>query len=113
ALAIAEMLRGGTTCANENYFFPDVQAAVYRKHGFRALVGLPVINFPTAWARSDDEYFDKAGEVHDQWRDDPLIATAFAPHAPYTVSDANLWRVRMLSYQLDIKVHLQTHATAQ
>ena len=58
-LAIAEMLRGGTTCANENYFFPDVQAAVYKRHGFRALVGLPVINFPTAWARSDDEYFDK------------------------------------------------------
>jgi len=113
ALAIAEMLRGGTTCANENYFFPDVQAAVYRKHGFRALVGLPVINFPTAWARSDDEYFDKAGEVHDQWRDDPLIATAFAPHAPYTVSDANFERVRMLSDQLDTQVHLHTHETAQ
>ena len=30
-LAIAEMLRGGTTCCNENYFFPDVQAATYRK----------------------------------------------------------------------------------
>ncbi len=35
-LAIAEMLRGGTTCANENYFFPDAQAAVYKKYGFRA-----------------------------------------------------------------------------
>ena len=54
-LAIAEMLRGGTTCANENYFFPDVQAAVYKRHGFRARVGLPVIDFPTAWAKSDDE----------------------------------------------------------
>src|SRR3546814_5716056 len=61
-----------TTCVNENYFFPDVQAAVYKRHGFRARVGLPVIDFPTAWAKSDDAYFDKAGEVHDQWRDDPL-----------------------------------------
>ncbi|HBK45691.1 MAG TPA: TRZ/ATZ family hydrolase [Xanthomonadaceae bacterium] len=112
-LAIAEMLRGGTTCANENYFFPDVQAAVYSKHGFRALVGLPVINFATAWARSDDEYFDRAGQVHDQWRDDALIATAFAPHAPYTVSDANFERVRMLADQLDMQVHLHTHETAQ
>jgi 5-methylthioadenosine/S-adenosylhomocysteine deaminase len=41
ALAIAEMLRGGTTCCNENYFFPDVQAATYRQHGFRARIGLP------------------------------------------------------------------------
>ncbi len=112
-LAIAEMLRGGTTCVNENYFFPDVQAATYRHHGFRARVGLPVIDFPTAWASSDDEYFDKAGEVHDQWRDDALIATAFAPHAPYTVNDGNFERVRMLSDQLDVPVHLHLHETAQ
>ncbi|MGH8033117.1 MAG: TRZ/ATZ family hydrolase [Luteimonas sp.] len=112
-LAIAEMLRGGTTCVNENYFFPDVQAATYKRHGFRARVGLPVIDFPTAWARSDDEYFDKAGEVHDQWRDDALIATAFAPHAPYTVNDANFARTRMLADQLDVPVHLHLHETAQ
>lgn len=112
-LAIAEMLRGGTTCVNENYFFPDVQAATYKRHGFRARVGLPVIDFPTAWAASDDEYFDKADEVHDQWRDDALIATAFAPHAPYTVNDANFERVRMLADQLDIPVHLHLHETAQ
>lgn len=113
ALAIAEMLRGGTTCASENYFFPDVQAAVYKRHGFRALVGLPVIDFPTAWASSSDEYFDRAGEVHDQWRGDSLIGTAFAPHAPYTVSDTNFERIRMLSDQLDVPVHLHTHETAQ
>lgn len=111
ALSIAEMLRGGTTCVNENYFFPDVQAAVYKRHGFRARVGLPVIDFPTAWANSDDEYFARAGEVHDQWRDDPLIATAFAPHAPYTVSDKSLERIRVLADQLDIPVHLHTHET--
>ena len=112
-LAIAELLRGGVTCVNENYFFPDVQAATYRRHGFRARIGLPVIDFPTAWAASDDEYFDKAGAVHDQWRDDPLIATAFAPHAPYTVNDANFERVRMLADQLDVPVHLHLHETAQ
>ncbi|QQP99626.1 TRZ/ATZ family hydrolase [Lysobacter enzymogenes] len=113
ALSIAEMLRGGTTCANENYFFPDVQAAVYKRHGFRARVGLPVIDFPTAWAKTSDEYFDRAGEVHDLWRDDALVATAFAPHAPYTVSDANFERIRMLADQLDLPIHLHTHETAQ
>ncbi len=112
-LAIAEMLRGGTTCVSENYFFPDVQAATYKRHGFRACIGLPVIDFPTAWAKSDDEYFDKAGEVHDQWRKDALIGTAFAPHAPYTVSDDNFAHIRMLADQLDIPVHLHLHETAQ
>lgn len=116
ALAIAEMLRGGTTCTNEHYFFPDVQAAVYKKHGFRARVAMPIIDFPTAWAQSSDEYFDRAIEVHDQWRDDPLVATTFGPHAPYTVSDANFERIRMLADQLDVPVdvpvHLHTHETA-
>lgn len=113
ALAIVEMLRGGTTCCNENYFFPDVQAASYAQHGFRARVGLPVIDFPTAWATGDDQYFERAREVHDAWCDHPLVATAFAPHAPYTVSDENFERIRMLADQLDIPVHLHLHETAQ
>ena len=112
-LSIAEMLRGGTTCANENYFFPDVQAAVYKQHGFRARVGAVIIDFPSAWAKSDDEYFDRACELHDNWRDDALVATAFAPHAPYTVSDVNFERIRMLADQLDVPVHLHLHETAQ
>jgi len=111
-LAVAEMLRGGTTCCNENYFFPDVLAATYRRLGFRAVVGLPVIDFPTAWAQSHDEYFDKAAEVHDQYRTDALIGTAFAPHAPYTVDDRGFERIRMLADQLDIPVHCHLHETA-
>ncbi len=111
-LAVAEMLRGGTTCANENYFFPDAIGATYRKLGFRAVVGLPVIDFPTAWAKSDDEYFERAGEVHDSFIGDPLISTAFVPHAPYTVSDSSFERIRTLADQLDISVHLHTHETA-
>ena len=111
-LAIAEMIRGGTTCCNENYFYPDVQAATYRRHGFRALVGLPIIEFPTPWAASTDEYFDKALAVHDDLRGDVLVGTSFAPHAPYTVSNASFERVRLLSDQLDLPVHLHLHETA-
>lgn len=112
-LAIAEMLRGGTTCCNENYLFPDVQAATYLKYGFRAVVGLPFIEFPTAWARSRDEYFDKNLAVHDEFRGEALITTTLAPHAPYTVSNEAFERIRLMSDQLDIPVHLHLHETAQ
>ena len=112
-LAIAEMLRGGTTCCNDNYFFPDVQAETYKAHGFRALVGLPVIDFPTAWASTADEYFDKALAVHARWQDDTLVGTALAPHAPYTVSDANFERIRDVSARLGLRVHCHVHETAQ
>ena len=112
-LAIAEMLRGGTTCANENYFFPDVAAATYRAHGFRAVVGLPIIEFPSAGARDTDEYFARACELADALRGDALIGAAFAPHAPYTVGDASFARVRLLADQLDLPVHLHLHETEQ
>ncbi|MGH8172095.1 MAG: TRZ/ATZ family hydrolase [Rhodanobacteraceae bacterium] len=112
-LAIAEMLRGGTTCCNENYFFPDVQAATYRRLGFRAMVGIPIVEFSSAWASSLDEYFDKGLAVHDEFRGEALIGTSIAPHAPYTVSDASFERIRVLSDQLDVPVHLHLHETAQ
>lgn len=112
-LAIAEMLRGGTTCCNENYFFPDAQAATYKAHGFRALTALPIIEFPSAWAGDRDEYFERALAVHDRYRGDPLIGTPFAPHAPYTVADASFERIRTLSDQLDLPVHLHLMETAQ
>ena len=112
-LAVAEMLRGGTTCCNENYFFPDVQAATYRRMGFRAVVGLPFIEFPSAWAASPAEYFDKGLEVHDNYRRDPLVSFSFAPHAPYTVSDDSFERIRVLAEQLDLPVHCHVHETAK
>jgi 5-methylthioadenosine/S-adenosylhomocysteine deaminase len=112
-LAIAEMLRGGTTTCNENYFFPDAFAQACRSFGFRARVGLPIVEFPSAWAASTDEYFDRALAVHDELKGDPLLACTFAPHAPYTVSDASFERVRTLSDQLDLPVHLHLHETAQ
>ena len=112
-LAIAEMLRGGTTCCSENYFFPDAQAAAYKAHGFRAMVGLPIIEFPSAWAKDRDEYFERALTVHDQYRGDSLIGMTFAPHAPYTVADESFERIRTLSDQLDLPVHLHLMETAQ
>ncbi len=111
ALAAAEMLRGGTTCFNDMYFFPDVTAKVCADAGLRAMVGLIVIDFPTAWADSVDAYFDKGTRVHDTWRAHPLIHTAFAPHAPYSVSDAPLERVRLLADELEIPVHIHLHET--
>ncbi len=112
-LAVAEMLRGGTTCCSEDYFFPDAQAQAYKAHGFRALVALPIIEFPSAWAQTRDEYFERALAVHDLYRGDPMVGTTFGPHAPYTVGDESFARIRTLSDQLDIPVHLHLMETAQ
>ena len=111
-LAIAEMLRSGTTCFNDMYFYPDVTARVAAHCGMRASVGLIVLDFPTVWAQGADEYISKGLVVHDRYRDDPLISTVFAPHAPYTVSDKPLEHLRVLADELDIGIHMHVHETA-
>jgi 5-methylthioadenosine/S-adenosylhomocysteine deaminase len=110
-LAIAEMLRSGTTCFNDMYFFPDVTARVAAQAGIRAMVGLIVIDFPSAWAADTDAYFDKAIAVHDRFRGDPLVHTAFAPHAPYSVGDGPLRRALTLANELDLPIHTHLHET--
>jgi 5-methylthioadenosine/S-adenosylhomocysteine deaminase len=110
-LAIAEMLRCGTTCFNDMYFYPDVSARVARRVGIRACIGLIVLDFPTVWASNADEYIEKGTALRDLYRDDALIRTAFAPHAPYTVSDAPLQKIRTLADELDVPVHMHVHET--
>lgn len=111
-LALAEMLRGGTTCFNDMYFFPEVTARTAAAAGMRATVGLILIDFPTGYAGNADDYLAKGLALHDAYRNHPLIRTAFAPHAPYSVSDAPLARVRVLADELDIPVHMHVHETA-
>jgi len=111
-LACAEMLRSGTTCFNDMYFFPDIAARVASKTGIRACVGLIALDFPTIWARDADEYIDKGLIVHDAYRGNELINTSFAPHAPYTISDEPLQKIRMLADELDLPVHMHIHETA-
>lgn len=111
-LAIAEFIKGGVTCFNDMYFFPDVVAATAEHHGIRAGVGLIVIEFPSAWARTPDEYFSKGIELAQSLRGSKLIKPVFAPHAPYTVSDDSLKRIRTLSAELNIPVQIHLHETA-
>jgi len=105
-LAIAEMLRGGTTLFNDLYFFPEVTAATTVEMGMRACIGLPVIDVSTDWAAGEQECIDKGLAVSAGWRDEPLVSTAFAPHAPYSVGDDALRKVAGLSVEQGLRVHM-------
>ena len=59
-LAIAEMIRSGTTTFSDMYFFPDASAETAQRLGMRCQISFPVLDFPTAWAQNADEYIAKA-----------------------------------------------------
>jgi 5-methylthioadenosine/S-adenosylhomocysteine deaminase len=110
--ALTEMLRGGITCFNDMYFFPEVTAAAVRQCGMRACIGLIIIDFPSAWAKSTEEYVSKGLTLQTELADDPLLSTAFAPHSPYTVSDAMLKKIGTLATEREIPIHVHVHETA-
>jgi 5-methylthioadenosine/S-adenosylhomocysteine deaminase len=110
-LAVLEMLRGGVTCFNDMYFYPEVTARVTAEAGMRVLAGMIVVDFPTQYAQDPDEYFRRGLEMHEQYRDHPLVRTGFAPHSTYAVSEAPLARIRTLADELDVQVHAHVHET--
>lgn len=111
-IACAEMLRGGTTCFTDMYFFPEEVARAAEKAKIRTVLGLIVIDFPSAYAQDAEEYIEKGLALHDQLRGNPLIKTSFAPHAPYTVADEALLKINTLAEELDIPIQIHLHETA-
>lgn len=110
-LACAEMIRGGITCFNDMYFFPEscVEAAI--GSGMRAAIGMIVIDFPTAYASDADDYLAKGLELRDKYHPHPLLSFCFAPHAPYTVSDKTFSSILTYAEQLNIPIHTHLHET--
>lgn len=112
-LAIAEMLRSGTTCFADMYFFPDVAAQTAHDLGMRAQLHFPVFDFPTAWGLDADDYIHKGLVLRDDFKHSELISIGFGPHAPYTVSDAPLSRIATLAAELDCAIQIHAHETQQ
>ncbi|WP_019593248.1 TRZ/ATZ family hydrolase [Thioalkalivibrio sp. ALM2T] len=111
-LSIAEMLRGGTTCFSDMYLFVDDAARVVDETGIRASLGLTVFDFPTPWASTADEYFQRGADVVANWGHHDRIAFNVAPHAPYTVGDTSLARVAARARELNVPIHMHVHETA-
>ena len=111
-LACAEMLRGGITCFNDMYLFPEAALEAVRASGMRASLGLIVIDLPSAYAADPDDYLAKGLALRDRHQDDPLVSFCLAPHAPYTVSDAAFRRIATVAGELDLPVHIHLHETA-
>jgi 5-methylthioadenosine/S-adenosylhomocysteine deaminase len=110
-LACAEMLRGGVTCFNEMYFFPEAAARAALDAGMRAALGIIAFEFPTAYAADADDYIAKGLAARDALREEPLLSFCMAPHAPYTVSDKTFARIVTIAEELDLPIHTHLHET--
>lgn len=110
-LAIAEMLKSGTTCFSDMYFFPEEAAEVAAQTGMRGIFYGPILDFPTPYGNGPDEYLNKIVQAHDKFKHHSLIDIGFGPHAPYTVSDEPIQSLISLAEQLDMPIQIHLHET--
>jgi len=110
-LACAEMLKGGITCFNDMYFYPEETARAAVDAGMRAAVGIICIEFPTRYAVDAQDYLRKGLAARDRYLSEPLLSFCLAPHAPYTVSDRSLEQIVTYANELDLPIHIHLHET--
>jgi 5-methylthioadenosine/S-adenosylhomocysteine deaminase len=112
-LSCAEMLRGGITCFNDMYFFPQAAAQACGEFGMRAVLGITALEFPSNYASDADDYIAKGIAAREACSENPLLSFCLAPHAPYTVSDRSFQRMATLAEQLGLPIHCHIHETQQ
>lgn len=111
-LAAAEMIRSGTTCFADMYFYHDVAARAARKAGLRAALGGAIIEFPTPYAGDAEGYIAKCLAPRDEFANDARLKLMLAPHAPYTVSDKTFEHILTISQEADFPIMMHIHETA-
>ena len=106
ALACWEMIRGGTTTIVDMYFYPEVSAQVYQTCGIRAILGAPMIDYPSPGFKGWDDSFAAGEAFVKNWKDPSggRLTPAFAPHGPYTVAPEHLNEVLAAAKELNAPI---------
>jgi len=112
-LACAEMIRSGTTCFADMYYYEEAVADAAAQAGMRAICAETVLKFPTPDALSYDEGLQHARDFIMRWKGHPLITPAVGPHAPYTMTAELLQACAQLALEFDVPLHIHIAETAQ
>jgi 5-methylthioadenosine/S-adenosylhomocysteine deaminase len=107
-LALAEMIRSGTTTFADMYYFEDAEAEETKAAGLRGVLGETWIDFPAPDNKSEAEMAAYTETFLNKWQGDPLIHAAVAPHSIYTCSEKALRDAAALArkYHAPILIHV-------
>src|SRR5262245_44708528 len=111
-LACAEMIRSGTTCFADMYYFEEAVAGATARAGMRALCGQTVLKFPAPDAASFEDSLGRAREFITAWKGHRLITPSVAPHAPYTCTEEILRLCAELAHEFDVPLHTHLAETS-
>lgn len=111
-LGIAEMIRCGTACYNDMYFFTEQEIRAVEQTGIRS-----VLTRSTVCQELDQEAIEQKLQVYDalmayQGAADGRIRVTVSPHAEYTCSAAYLRACGQKAQQLGVPLHIHVSETA-
>ncbi|MEM4663003.1 MAG: amidohydrolase [Candidatus Diapherotrites archaeon] len=101
-LACAEMIRSGTTCFNDMYFFEEETAKAASKAGMRAIISKVI---------TSEFKEDAVRKAIDKLKRYENIIPALGPHAIYTTTPEVLKGVKDLSDELSLPIHFHLSET--
>lgn len=107
-LALAEMIRSGTTTFADMYYFEDTEAEETKTAGLRGFLGETWIDFPAPDNKSEAEMAAYTEKFLKKWQGDPLIHASVAPHSIYTCSAKTLKDAAAIArkYRAPILIHV-------
>ena len=108
-LACLEMMLSGTTAFVDMYYYEDRVAQAAKEAGMRGVLGETIIGFPVPDAKTSADSLRFTEQFIQQFKDDPLVVPAVAPHAVYTNTDADLRACRKLANRYGVP--LVTHVS--
>ena len=103
-LGAIDLAQSGVTTFADMYYHVDEMAKATKEVGLRAILGETVIKFPVVDAKQPYGGLEYGQKFINDYKNDPLITPAFAPHAAYTVSKEKLQQINMLSKKLNVPV---------
>jgi len=107
-LACLEMMLSGATTYVDMYYYEDRVAQATKEAGMRGILGETIIGFPVPDAKTTADSLRFTERFIQEFKGDPLIVPAVAPHAVYTNSDSDLRACRKLAnrYGVPVVIHV-------
>jgi 5-methylthioadenosine/S-adenosylhomocysteine deaminase len=113
-LAAAEMIRSGTTCVADGYFYSSHAARAFSDAGLRAVVGHGIVDFSVPSVPDPAKNIATVERFIDQWQgSSELVSPAVFAHSPYTCSPETLVRAKRLADDKGVRffIHLAESQT--
>ncbi len=110
-LAMAEMIKTGTTTFNDMYFFMEQTAKAVEESGLRAVLGYGMIDLFDDEKRKSELNVTKNLIKNCHNTANERITVAVAPHSPYTCSEELLRQSAQMANKNDLNLHIHVSET--